>query len=220
MNSKTNGRGDAGDGDLGRGEDGEHHVCYHHGAWGRGGSRTGVAGQEEGLGSGLRSSQVGKRREPGSLLPGMSLPSPLGLSPAAGILPAAAVVAVSELKSFERSCCTSLRAFLQHEQAPRHLCLGRKQAQGFRALQQALPPGTELVSTKTSSQARGLQSRSTSPLCAAARALPAPSPTTVPLLPSLRPHPRLQQKAETLLQHRSMEPHRISDGILSSLAHS
>lgn len=54
---------------------------------------------------------------------------------------------------------------------------------------------------KTSSQARELQSRSTSPLYAAARALPAPSPTTVLLLPSLQPHPHLQQKAaEILLQ--------------------
>lgn len=63
MSSKTNGRGDAGDGDLGRGEDGEHHTRYPHGTWGRGGSATGVAGQGEGLGSGLGSNQVGKRRE-------------------------------------------------------------------------------------------------------------------------------------------------------------
>lgn len=69
MSNKTNGRGDTGDGNLGRGEDRDHHICYPHGAWGRGSSRTSVAGQGKGLGSELGSNQVGKRKEPGSLLP-------------------------------------------------------------------------------------------------------------------------------------------------------
>lgn len=95
--------GTLGTGDLGRGEDGEHHTRYPHGTRGRGGSGTIAAGPGEGLGSGLGSGQAGKWRELGSLLPSRSLPPPPGLSPAAGSLPAAAVEAVSGLKSFEES---------------------------------------------------------------------------------------------------------------------
>lgn len=56
----------------------------------------------EGRGAGVRVAvQPGRQEEePGSLLPRMSLPSLLGLSPAAEILPVAAVVAVLRARKF------------------------------------------------------------------------------------------------------------------------
>lgn len=150
----------------------------------------------------------------------MSLPSPLGLSPAAGRLPAAAVEAVSGLKSFEGNCCTSLRAFQQHEQAPRHLCLGRRQAQAFRALQQALPPQKRSWCPRRHPPRQEVSKADLPPFCVQQRRpcqLPAPPLCSSFPLFGLIPH--LQQKAaETLSKHGAS---RISNGIpLSSLAHS
>lgn len=158
-------------------------------------------GRERGWGQSWGPTRWARGRSRGPSFP-TSLTSPLGLSPAASVLPAAAMEAVSGLKCFEGSCCTSLRAFQWHEQAPRHLCLGRRQVQAFRALQQLLPPKSTSWCTRRHPPGQEVSKADLPPLSVQQQGpcqLPAPSLcSSFPLFGLI---PRLQRKAtETLLQ--------------------
>lgn len=111
-----------------------------HGAWGRGGSRTGVAGQGEELGVRVGvhpdGQEEGARVSPALYVTAITS----GLVRSCWSFACSSCGGSFRDKNFEGSCCTSLRAFQRHEQAPKHLCLGRRQVQAFRPCKQALPP--------------------------------------------------------------------------------
>lgn len=221
--------GTLGTGDLGRGEDGEQHTRYPHGTRGRGGSGTIAAGPGEGLGSGLGSGQAGKWRELGSLLPSRSLPPPPGLSPAAGSLPAAAVEAVSGLKSFEESRPpTQLKSFpaaRTGSETPSPWEKAGAGVQGPAVGSFPHPPPRQKPSWCPRRHLPGQEvSKADLPPLRAQRRGPCqapPIPATVPLLsPSSASSPNLRQKAVETPSQRSERGHPpsspgISDGIPS-----